>query len=55
MTVNANGPAITGPITAETIRNMTPMQWTEWEALNGNLDMSTLPDDVVRAIAERGE
>jgi hypothetical protein len=54
VTVNANGPAFTGPITAEAIRTMTPMQYAEWAALNA-ARLGELPDDVLDAIIARGE
>jgi hypothetical protein len=51
-TVNANGPAVTGPITADTIRTMQPMQLTEFLATT---DVTTLPTDVLLAIVERAQ
>jgi hypothetical protein len=54
VTVNANGPAFTGQVTADAIRTMTPMQYAEWAAVNAGT-IGQLPDDVLQAIMERGE
>lgn len=48
--VNANGPAPTGQITAETIRTMTPMALAEYIATT---PIESIPDDVLTAIMER--
>ena len=51
--VNANGPVMDGPVTAQSIRQMTPMQMAEF--MSTTTDLTTLPDDVLQAIIDRGE
>lgn len=51
-TVNASGPAIEGPMTAQSVAAMSPMQLAEVLA---TVDLTTLPDDVLEAIIARGE